>query len=60
MGRIKIMVVPEPDLAPDLSAGPCTGPKICEILKFDELWIFIVFINVNGVSDDFCWFSGEN
>ena len=53
------MVVPEPDLAPDFGAGPCTGPKIYGILKFDELWIFSVFSNVNGVSDDFCWFSGE-
>ena len=49
------MVVPEPDSVPDLGAGP----KIYEILKFDELWIFSVFGNVNGVSDDFCWFSGE-
>ena len=53
------MVVPEPDSAPDLGAGPCAGPKIYEILKFDELWIFSVFSNVNGISDDFCWFSGE-
>ena len=54
------MLVPEPDLAPDFGAGPCAGPKIYEILKFDELWIFCVFSNMNGVSDDFCWFSGEN
>ena len=53
------MVVTEPDSAPDFGAGPCAGPKIYEILKFDELWIFSVFSNVNGVSDDFCWFSGE-
>ena len=53
------MVVSEPDSAPDLGAGPCAGPKIYEILKFDELRIFSVFSNVNGISDDFCWFSGE-
>ena len=53
------MVVPEPDSAPDFGAGPCSGPKIYEILKFDELWIFSVFSNVNGVSDDFCWFNSE-
>ena len=53
------MVVPEPDLVPDLGARPCAGPKIYEILKFDELQIFSVFSNVNGISDDFCWFSGE-
>ena len=47
------MVVPEPDSAPDFGAGPCAGPKIYEILKFDELWIFSVFSNVNGVSGDF-------
>ena len=53
------MLVPEPDLAPDFGAGPCAGPKIYEILKFDELRIFNVFSNVNDVSDDFCWFSSE-
>ena len=53
------MVVPELDSAPDLGAGPCARPKIYEILNFDELWVFSVFSNVNGVSDDFCWFSGE-
>ena len=40
-------------------AGLGAGPKMYEILKFDELWIFSVFSNVNGVSDNFCWFSGE-
>ena len=40
------MVVPEPDSAPDFGAGPCAGPKIYEILKFDELWIFSVFSNM--------------
>ena len=53
------MLVPGPDLAPDFGAGPCAGPKIYEILKFDELWIFSVFSNVNDISDDFCWFGGE-
>ena len=51
MGRIKIYG--------GAGAGLCAGPKIYEILKFGELWIFSVFSNVNGVSNDFCWFSGE-
>ena len=57
MGQIKIYGGAGAGL--ETSAGPCTGPKIYEILKFDELQIFSVFSNVNGISDDFCWFSGE-
>ena len=51
MGQIKIYV--------GAGAGLGAGPKIYEILKFDELWIFSVFSNVNDISDDFCWFGGE-
>ena len=54
------MMVPEPDLAPDLDAGPCAGPKIYGILKFNELQVFSVFNDMNGISNNFCWFSGEN
>ena len=54
------MMVPEPDSAPDLDAGPCAGPKNYEILKFDELQVFSVFNDMKGISDNFCWFSGEN
>ena len=54
------MMVPEPDSAPDLDTGPCAGPKIYGILKFDELQVFSVFNDMNGISDNFCWFSGEN
>ena len=50
MGQIKIYV----GARARLGAGPCAGPKIYEILKFDELWIFSVFSNMNGVSDNFC------
>ena len=55
MGQIKIYG----GAGAGLGAGPCARPKIYEILKFDELRIFSVFSNVNGISDDFCWFSGE-
>ena len=55
MGQIKIYG----GAGAGLGARPCTGPKIYGILKFDELRIFSVFSNVNGISDDFCWFSGE-
>ena len=59
MGQIKIYGGAGAGLGAGPCAGPCAGPKIYEILKFDELRIFSVFSNVNGISDDFCWFSGE-
>ena len=48
MGQIKIY------------GGAGAGPKIYRILKFDELQIFSVFSSMNGISDDFYWFGGEN
>ena len=54
------MMVPEPDSTLNHSAGPCAGPKSYEILKFDELQVFSVFNDMNGISDNFSWFSGEN
>ena len=47
------MMVPVPDSTPDFDAGPCAGPKIYEILKFDELQVFSVFNDVDDVSVDF-------
>ena len=54
------MLVPEPDSVPDHGARPCAGPKIYEMLKFDEIQVFSVFIDMNDVNDVFSWFSGEN
>ena len=54
------MLVLEPDSAPNHGAGPCAGPEIYEMLKFDEIQVFSVFIDMNGVNDVFSWFSGEN
>ena len=53
-------MVKVPDSTPDFDAGPCAGPKNYEILKFDELQVFNVFSDMNGVDVDFGWFSGEN
>ena len=50
------MMVPEPDSTPDLAPDQ----KNYEILKFDELQVFSVFNDMNGISDNFGWFSGEN
>ena len=52
MGQIKIYVGTE--------AGLSAGPKNCEMLKFDEIQVFSIFINMDGVNDVFSWFSGEN
>ena len=52
-------MVPGPDSTPDLDAGPCTRPKIYEMLKFDEFQVFSVFTDMNGISHNFGWFSGE-
>ena len=54
------MMVQVPDSTPDFDARPCAGPKNYEILKFDELQVFRVFNDVNDISVDFGWFSGEN
>ena len=54
------MLVPELDSAPDYGAGPRAGPKNYEMLKFDEIQVFSVFIDMNGINDVFSWFSGEN
>ena len=56
MGQIKIYN----GAGARLDAGPCAGPKNYEILKFDELQVFSVFDGMNGISDNFGWFSGEN
>ena len=39
-----------PDSALDFSTGPGARPKNFEILKFDELTNFEVFIDIKGVS----------
>ena len=52
MGQIKIYG----GTGAGLGAGPCAGPKIYGILKFDELQVFSFFNDMNGISDDFCWF----
>ena len=44
------MVVQMLDLAPEFGAGPGAGPKNFEILKFDDLTNFEVFIDIRGVS----------
>ena len=54
------MMVQVPDSTPDLDARPCARPKNYELLKFDELQVFKVFNDVNDISVDFGWFSGEN
>ena len=43
------MVVQVPDLAPNFGAGPGAGPRNFEILKFDDLTVFKVFGDMNGV-----------
>ena len=47
------MMVQVPDSAPDFDAGPGAGPKNFEILKFDDLQVFKVFSDMNGVSINF-------
>ena len=42
-------MVQMPDSVPDLGAGPGAGPKNFEILKFDDLTVFMVFSDMNGV-----------
>ena len=44
------MVVQMPDSTLDFGAGPGPGPKNFEILKFDDLTNFEVFIGIEGVS----------
>ena len=44
------MVVQMPDSVPDFGAGPGAGLKKFEILKFDNLTNFEVFIDIKGVS----------
>ena len=45
-------------LVPELDS--CAGPKNYEMLKFDEIQVFSVFIDMNDVNEFFSWFSGEN
>ena len=54
------MMVQVPDSTLDFDAGPCAGPKNYEILKFDELQVFNVFGDMNGVNVNFGWFSDQN
>ena len=44
------MVVQMPDSALDFGAGPSARPKNFEILKFDDLTNFEVFVGIKGVS----------
>ena len=43
------MVVQVPDSVLNLSAGPGARPKNFEMLKFDDLTVFKVFGDMNGV-----------
>ena len=38
-----------PDSVLNFGAGPCAGPKNFEMLKFDDLTVFKVFGDMNGV-----------
>ena len=46
-------MVQVPDSVPNFSAGPGAGPKNFEILKFDDLTVFKVFSDMNGVDVKF-------
>ena len=48
MGQIKFYGGPG-DSAPNFGARPGAGPKNFEILKFDDLTVFKVFSDMNGV-----------
>ena len=43
------MMVQVLDSVPNFGARPGTGPKNFEILKFDDLTVFEVFSDMNGV-----------
>ena len=52
MGQIKFCDGP--------GARPGAGPKNFEILKFDDLTVFKVFSDMNGVDVKFVWISDGN
>ena len=46
-------MVQVPDSAPNFGARPGAGPKNYEILKYDDLTVFKVFSDMNGVNVKF-------
>ena len=48
------------DSVPNFGAGPGAGPKSFEILKFDDLTVFKVFGDMNGVGVKYSYISDGN
>ena len=46
-------MVQVPDSVPNFGAGPGAEPKNYEILKFEDLTVFKVFSDMNGVNVKF-------
>ena len=53
-------MVQVPDSAPNFGAGPGARPKNFEILKFDDLTVFKVFGDMNGVGVKYGQISDGN